>query len=233
MTKAIETAFFEDIIDDIARKQEIKTLAQLLAQFDLTFGMLVDGSPRQARTREEAQRAALIIAQDQALSSYLMDKGMLPHKILEEQYHVNRNILIDIEKYIIATVLIHINDLGYLKPYVLPQPRRGENGSNQRRSNGIQRWAGNHHDTQGNFERIKTKKPLEVGDITETRLHAEALCHDSSPVIGSYSRYQDFFAVRAYAQVSSSLELGVNRWNRVVMVRPLDAKGATILRSRI
>lgn len=122
----IETVFFEDIIDDIARKQEIKTLTQLLAKFDLTFGMLADGSPRQARTREEAQRAALIIAQDQELSSYLTTKGMLPHKILEEQYHLNRNILDRYRKYIIAAVLIHINDLGYLKPYVVPQPRRGE-----------------------------------------------------------------------------------------------------------
>jgi hypothetical protein len=85
---------------------------------------------------------------------------------------------------------------------------------------------------QGNFERIKTKKPLEVGEYyygnsaTMQKRYAMIAVLLLALTLGTW----DFFAVQAYAQVSSSLELGVNRWNRVVMVRPLDAKGATILR---
>lgn len=84
---------------------------------------------------------------------------------------------------------------------------------------------------QGNFERIKTKKPLEVGEYyygnsaTMQKRYAMIAVLLLALTLGTW----DFFAVQAYAQVSSSLELGVNRWNRVVMVRPLDAKGATIL----
>ena len=84
---------------------------------------------------------------------------------------------------------------------------------------------------QGNFERIKSKKPLEVGDYyfgnsaAMQKRYAMIAVLLLALTLGTW----DFFAVKAYAQVSSSLELGVNRWNRVVTVRPLDAKGATIL----
>lgn len=122
----MDDVFFEDIIDDIARKQEIKEFEILLAKFDLNFGVLANVSPRQSKTREQAQRAAWVIAHDPELSAHLISKGMLPHKILEERFQMNRNILDRYRKYIIAAVLIHVYDLNYLKPYVLPAPREGE-----------------------------------------------------------------------------------------------------------
>ena len=126
MPSGTEKVFFEDIIDDIARKQEIHVFEQLLASFELSSGELVNVSPRQSKTREQAQRAAWLIAQDSELSSYLIAKGMLPHKVLEEKFNLNRGILDRYRKYIIAAVLIHVNDLGYLKPYVLPVLEGGE-----------------------------------------------------------------------------------------------------------
>lgn len=126
LSAGIEAVFYEDIIDDMARKQEIKVFEELLANFDLNFEVLANVSPRQSKTREQAQRVALLIAQDSELSAYLITKGMLPHKLLEERFYLNRNILDRYRKYIIAAVLIHVHDLEYLKPYVLPAPREGE-----------------------------------------------------------------------------------------------------------
>jgi hypothetical protein len=126
----LEENNFEDIIDDIARKQEIDTFQRLLMDFALNFGDLVNISPRHTRTREQALQAAWIIAHDSELCSYLLDKGTLPQKQLEEKYNLNRSLLERYRKYIIAVVLIHVYDFGYLKPYVLPAHRRENNGSN-------------------------------------------------------------------------------------------------------
>lgn len=126
MASGMEDVVFENIIDDIARKQEIEMFEQLLVRFDLSFGELVNVSPRQAKTRLQAQRAAWLIAQDSELSSYVIKKGMLPHKLLEEKFNLNRNILDRYRKYIIAAMLIHVHSLGYLKPYVLPVLEEGE-----------------------------------------------------------------------------------------------------------
>lgn len=126
MVSGTEDAVFENIIDDIARKQEIQVFEQLLARFELSFGELVNVSPRQSKTRVQAQRAAWLIAQDSELSSYVIAKGMLPHKLLEEKFNINRSILDRYRKYIIAVMLIHVHSLGYLKPYVLPVLKEGE-----------------------------------------------------------------------------------------------------------
>ncbi|MEA4925049.1 MAG: hypothetical protein VB084_07005 [Syntrophomonadaceae bacterium] len=130
LSPGFEENYFEDIIDDIARKQEIQEFERLLAGFALNFGDLVNISPRHTKTREQALRAAWLIAQDSELSSYLINKGTLPQKHLEEKFNLNRSLLERYRKYIIAVVLIHIYDFGYLKPYVLPAHRRDNNGSN-------------------------------------------------------------------------------------------------------
>jgi len=126
LSSRTEEAVFEDIIDDIARKQEIQAFEQLLVPFELDFGELVNVSPRQSKTRVQAQRAAWLIAQDSELSSYVITKGMLPHKLLEKKFNLNRSILDRYRKYIIAAMLIHVHSLGYLKPYVLPVLEEGE-----------------------------------------------------------------------------------------------------------
>lgn len=49
-----------------------------------------------------------------------MENKMLPNKILEERYMINRQIMDRYRKYIIAAVLIIVNDFSYLRPYILP-----------------------------------------------------------------------------------------------------------------
>jgi len=116
-----DTAFYENIIDDLARRQEILEFETLLSEFEITFNELAKICPRQPKTRSQAQRAARLLAQDQDLCSYLLRKKMLPNKELEDKYLINRQILDRYRKYIIATVLIIVNDFGCLKEYVLPE----------------------------------------------------------------------------------------------------------------
>jgi len=116
----VDNHFFEDIIDDLARKQEIEKLNALLLDFDICFEDLVQNSPRQPRSRESAQKIASLIVANQPLSHYMMEKKMLPLKELEDKWQVNRKIADRYRKYIIATVLININDFPYLKSYILP-----------------------------------------------------------------------------------------------------------------
>ena len=83
---------------------------------------------------------------------------------------------------------------------------------------------------QGEFERTRIKKPIEVGEIyygkpPSIRNYALMALIVLSLTLGTL----DFFSVKAYAQVSSSLELGINRWNRVVTARALDVKGEAML----
>lgn len=115
-----ESEFFGDIIDDLARRQELEAYERLLAPFNLSMNTLSNVSPRRPSTREQARRAAWAIAQDSDASTYLLNKGMLPHKILGERFHITRSILERYRKFIIAVVLVYVYDLGYIKPYVAP-----------------------------------------------------------------------------------------------------------------
>ncbi len=115
-----ESEYFEDMIDEMARRHELETYERLLASFNLSMSTLSEISPRRPSTREQARRAAWVIAQDEEASTYLLNKGMLPHKILEQRFHITRSILERYRKFIIAVVLVHVYDLGYIKPYVTP-----------------------------------------------------------------------------------------------------------------
>lgn len=40
----------------------------------------------------------------------------------------------------------------------------------------------------------------------------------------------DFFTVTAYARLSSGVEVGINRWERVVFVRPINSEGLNLIK---
>jgi len=84
---------------------------------------------------------------------------------------------------------------------------------------------------QGEFRRVIIDKPIEVGElyyehsISPWKYALAAVVIMALTIIGTL----DFFSVKAYAQVSDSLELGVNRWSRVVTTRALDDQGTALL----
>ncbi|NLT19744.1 MAG: hypothetical protein GXY16_01955 [Syntrophomonadaceae bacterium] len=123
LTEEVDDGFFEEILDDLARSQEIERLKYLLGDFNIGFEELVQVSPRQTRSRQNANRIIDIIVANDELSNYLMEKKMLPMKELEETWQVNRKLADRYRKYIITAVIIQLNDFPYLKSFILPQAR--------------------------------------------------------------------------------------------------------------
>lgn len=116
----VDDCFFEEILDDIARRQEIEELRDLLQTFNICFEELANISPQQQKTRQSAQQIAQIIADHEELSNCLLKKKSLPLKELEENWLINRKVADRYRKYIIAAVLIYINDFPLLRDYILP-----------------------------------------------------------------------------------------------------------------
>lgn len=110
----------ELILEDMARKQDLDRFKTILSTYNIELSDLIKSSPRQYKSREKAKEVALVIADDQNLSKYLLDNKKLPIKLLEEKKISNRKLIDRYRRYIIANALIIINDLTYLKPYVLP-----------------------------------------------------------------------------------------------------------------
>lgn len=126
-TEMIDNHFFEEVLDDLARKQEITRLEELLREFNIGFSDLVKGSPRQVRSKHHANQIAALIVRQPELNSVLLEKKVLPMKELETQWKVNRKLADRYRKYIIAAVLIQLNDLPYLRSYLLPLHGGDEN----------------------------------------------------------------------------------------------------------
>jgi RNA polymerase sigma factor len=120
LEEEVDDSFFEEIIDSIARKQEINKLRDLLQQYQIFIDELPRLSPQQQKTRYNAQQIAAIIANNPALCDYLLSKKSLPLKELEENWQINRKLAERYRKYIIMAVLIYINDFPLLQDYILP-----------------------------------------------------------------------------------------------------------------
>lgn len=123
LTEKVDDGFFEDILDDLARSQEIEKLKCILSDFNIGFEDLVHVSPRQARSRQNVNRVIDIIVANGDLSSYLMEKKMLPIKELEETWQISRKLADRYRKYIVTAVIIQLNDFPYLKSFILPEAR--------------------------------------------------------------------------------------------------------------
>lgn len=111
----------ENLIEEMARKNEVERFINLLNSYGITVAELQKSSPRQARTREKAKAISCQIAADPEMRQYLLDKKMLPVKLLENQGFFKRKLLDRYRRYIIAGALILINDLEFLKSYIWPR----------------------------------------------------------------------------------------------------------------
>jgi len=82
----------------------------------------------------------------------------------------------------------------------------------------------------GEYRTIKTNHLLEVGELYEDMSrpwwrYAVAAAVVLALTLGTL----DYFRVATYAQVSGAVELGVNRWGRVISVRALNDEGQQLL----
>lgn len=123
--QAIEQYEREKTIEE--RRSEIVDFNRCLQQFGITFGDLVEASPKHSDSREALFAIGALLARDSSLMSLVLTKKMLPIKELLEQVDVSRKTLERNRKFIIAVALIHCGPYPHLKHYLnIPEEIRGE-----------------------------------------------------------------------------------------------------------
>lgn len=82
----------------------------------------------------------------------------------------------------------------------------------------------------GKYQKIKTNDFLEVGEQYQDKSRLPLKYITAAVILLALSLTTlDYYSVKAYAQVSSLGELGVNRWGRVVSVQANNEAGERIL----
>ncbi|MDD2586461.1 MAG: sigma factor [Syntrophomonadaceae bacterium] len=119
----IDEDYIENIIDGLARQDEIVQLKNILREYDIEFSELVDSSPRQAKTRAKAREIAWSIANNDVTIDYFLKKKKLPVKMLENNFGFNRKLIDRYRKFIVTSTIIILSDFQCLKAYVIPEKR--------------------------------------------------------------------------------------------------------------
>lgn len=109
---------YSRLIEAEERKHEIARYATRLAEFGIRFSELVDVSPKHEDARERALEAARIIATHPLLAQHMLGRRELPLKQLEERVGVSRKTLERQRKFIIAVVIIMLEDFYHLRRYI-------------------------------------------------------------------------------------------------------------------
>lgn len=110
--------FHKEEIDAERRRDEIASFTGRLQSFGITFGQLVQSSPKHADARKNAISIARIVAEDPSLLNYLFQKKKLPLKSLESKVSVSRKTIERNRIYIVAMVLILSGDYRFLSDYL-------------------------------------------------------------------------------------------------------------------
>ncbi len=85
----------------------------------------------------------------------------------------------------------------------------------------------------GEYRKFKTRSFLMPGDVYQGKVYSpypRYIAVAAALVIMLLGTI-DFFNVLAYAQVSSGVEMGINRWNRVISVSAINTEGESILQT--
>ncbi|MDD2586460.1 MAG: hypothetical protein PHT79_08140 [Syntrophomonadaceae bacterium] len=83
--------------------------------------------------------------------------------------------------------------------------------------------------SDGELKKIKTGEPLLVGDIYEQPVSYNRYVAAAAIFLLLLVGTVDFCAVKAYAKVSNGVELGLNRWDRIVSVQATSAAGEQVV----
>ena len=110
--------FHKEEIDAERRRDEIASFTGKLQSFGITFGQLVQASPKHADARKNAISIARIVAEDPSMLNYLFQKKKLPLKSLESRVNVSRKTIERNRIYIVAMVLILSGDYRFLSDYL-------------------------------------------------------------------------------------------------------------------
>lgn len=100
------------------RKEEIIYYTRLLAQYDISLSDLLKCSPKHRSARQRAALAAEAIAAEPKLVNYFLTHKELPLKEIENKLPFSRKTLERHRKYIVALLLVHIEDLPHIREYL-------------------------------------------------------------------------------------------------------------------
>ncbi|MEN6327364.1 MAG: anti-sigma factor domain-containing protein [Syntrophomonas sp.] len=85
---------------------------------------------------------------------------------------------------------------------------------------------------QGEFKKVKISQPVQTGEIwQESPMLVWKYACAAAVLLMLIAGGLDFFSVTAYAQVSSGVELGLNRWDRVISVKALNSNSKQLIGS--
>jgi RNA polymerase sigma factor len=125
VNQALEAYSEERSADE--RKMEIAALTEEMAIFGITFGDLVEHSPRHQDSREMLLRMGRRLATEEKMFHFLREKRQLPIKELCEAELVSRKTAERHRKYLIAVALIAYGTYPFLQEYIgLERNRKGE-----------------------------------------------------------------------------------------------------------
>jgi len=100
------------------RRQEILEYQRVLHRYGLSFEELVRLAPKHDDARRQAIRVARLVAEREDLVDYMLRRGQLPMRSIEENVAVSRKTLDRQRKYIMAIVLALSGNFPHLKAYL-------------------------------------------------------------------------------------------------------------------
>lgn len=118
------------------RKEEIQHYKEKLKEFNIDLMDLPERSPKHADARMNAISIAATVVNDPKLKSSFLKKKKLPMKELMKQVEVSRKTVERNRTYIVAVILVLIEDYRYLQSY-LDFDLEGGTRVEKRRSDGI------------------------------------------------------------------------------------------------
>ncbi|WP_100523503.1 RNA polymerase sigma-I factor [Mycobacteroides abscessus] len=100
------------------RKEEIDHYKEKLKEFDIDLMDLPEISPKHADARQNAIQVALTLVSSERLSTLFKDKKKLPMKELMNEVEVSRKTVERNRNYIVAIILLLMEDYHYLQSYL-------------------------------------------------------------------------------------------------------------------
>ncbi|MCW3490797.1 RNA polymerase sigma-I factor [Dethiobacter alkaliphilus] len=116
-TEAAEKAFAEQQLQS-ERQAEIIHFSRLLSRYGITLDELVRISPKHRDARQSAMAAAKAVAENEQWFDYFKKKNALPLKSMEKELPVSRKTLERQRKYIVALLLVYVEDLPHMREYL-------------------------------------------------------------------------------------------------------------------
>ncbi|RXT05714.1 RNA polymerase sigma-I factor [Ammoniphilus sp. CFH 90114] len=107
------------------RREEIEHYKEKLKEFDIDLMDLPDISPKHADARQNAIEVARVLVRSERLSTLFTEKKKLPMKELMNEVEVSRKTVERNRNYIVAIILLLMEDYRYLQSYLQINEEKG------------------------------------------------------------------------------------------------------------